>query len=191
MAYYGYVAPPNIGGVTDNYDRLRLIVRTLPYPKYRRFRFKEEAQEFVKRHRGTKDNKLSLTNYGDTFSKSYVKAQYFFGEDSIYINIFSNGLGHITYEVDDHLILKEEKGDVAMFEVKHIKLNPLLVTSHALAIYYIMKIVGDFLDICIDIKSKGIYYMLSSYTGHDDKIQRMLSLKESRIGKISVNLEEW
>lgn len=191
VPYYGYVAPPNIGGVADNWKKIELITRAFPYPKYRKFRTHEEAVEFVKRYKGKEDRDFGLYNYGSTFKRHYVHAQYFFGEDSVYINIFNNGLGHISYEVDDHLIVKDEKADVAMFEIKHIKLNPVLVTSHALAIFYILKIVGDFLDVCIDIPSRGIFFMLNSYTGKDDKILKMLALKENRLGEVSVNLETW
>ena len=187
--WYGYVAP-GLNKVTEDFDVIRNWSRVMPYSKFRKFRSEEEAWDFVKRNKMAKDL-VSIKNYGDCFDNLYLKCQYFITAKSVCYNVFTDNIGFVKVETEDPNILIENRLDVIKIKMTNIRLNNDLISSHSIAIYNLLEILGDFVDVNIEVPDQSIYYMMKAYTGTKPIYLKLQQLMKRRRGEISVTLKEW
>lgn len=181
---YGVVAP-GISGVYEDFEYVKRIQTLYPYCKFRKFKTEKEALEFIKRNENKHDF-TELNHYGDTFDKMFVRVEYFITEDSILYNVDTHRVGHIKLLSEDAII--DNRNGLSMVKICNISLNPNMISSHMIAIYHILKILGNYLDADIIVNNHAVFYALMSYSGKNRVIKRTTDLIKSRLGNMSITL---
>lgn len=179
------VTAPGISGVYKNYEDIKRIKVLYPYCKFALVANEEEGWKFVNRYKNpyTFSN---LKHYGDTFDRLVVRMQYFIDKDRICFNFNTRGVGKIKLLSDDFLI--DTRADIIMAELRDIKLNPNLLSGHLISIYYGLDLLGDFIDVDVQLDNHATYYALMSYTGKNRTITRITDKIKNRLGRVSVTL---
>lgn len=188
--YYGYIFP-GLSGVCTNFADIENYIRLFPFPKYRVFYSEAEAWAYVKRHQMSDEFLKTLNNYGSTFTNFYVKAQYFIWDNAIYINLYTDKLGKIKFHIDEINTEVAELAGLTMIKMSNVKLNNDLISSHTIAIYYLFKFIGEFVDVNLEVPDRSIYYMLTAYKGKSDIINRLQNVIKNRLGELSLTVKEW
>ena len=189
MKYYGY-SYPGKSGVTTDYRDIQTIIKLYPYPKFRCFLNEKDALHFAELHKVATPI-ASLYHYGDVLENHYVSVQYFILENKVCYNIFHNKMGCIRFNTDDDNISIDARGDVTMVAISNIFLDEHKIGDHAVAVYHILKLIGDFIDVDLELPYRCIYYALTAYTGTDYNICRVQNLIESRVGCLSYSVRRW
>jgi hypothetical protein len=187
--WYGYVGP-GMFHVTKNYQVIDRLAALFPYSKYRKFRTEEEAWEFITRN-GKRPELKNVVRYGDTFENHYVTVDYIITEDTVFYNVSTSKLGYIKLISDDSNFVIENRTDMITVRLKNIFLNKDMISSHAIAIYHILKLLGNYIDVEVIVPDHSIFYMLTIYTGSKPTILKLKKLIGSRQGKLSVTLLNW
>jgi hypothetical protein len=186
--WYGYVGP-GIRGVQNDINVIRKLLAVYPYLKFRKKKTEEEAWAFVERE-GKRPTLKRITKYGDIFNTHYVTVEYFIQDGSVFYNIFTKNIGYIRISSDDENVLIENRSELIKIELSNIHLNNEFISSHAIAIYHILRLLGSYVDVEILVPDHSIFYMLTAYTGTKSSLVRVLKYIESRKGNIAVTVKE-
>lgn len=191
MSFYGFVSP-GIRIITANYDDIRDLIDIVQYPKFMKFRTKDEAIKFVADN--TMEFRLQrLKKYGECFDNLYATVEYFISGTSVYYNVFTDRLGNVDLSdtiVDDSMIVERRNG-LLMIEIKEINLDNNLIMSHAIAIQKILEILGTFIDVELVIPNHSIYYLINSYSGDYRPYRRVIDFINSRKGRLCLTMDNW
>lgn len=184
MKYYGYVFP-GFQGVTTDFSVIEYWATVLPYPKWHVFYDKEKATEYVKRNSDSLNIlECNLTNYGSVFNR-HVKVEYFIEENDIYYNIHTKGIGYINIECSDKNVSIDKRAEIIMLRFTNIQLDKRKNIDNAIAIYYILNFLGDFVDINLVIPARSIMLMINAYTGHNSILLKLQNQVKNRLGELS------
>lgn len=184
------VVVPGISQVYKTWHEVERVISLYPYPKFRKFETEEECWEYVRRHT-YKRVYTDVCKYGDTFDSLYVQMQYFIRSDRVYYNFFTKKLGYIAIEChDDDVSVTNRTGNVKAV-VNNIFLNDDLITSHLIAIWHGLRIIGDFIDVDVTVPDHSIFYALMTYKGSNKVINRVRDFIDKRPAKLSVTLKNF
>ena len=187
--WYGF-HNKGISLVTDNYSEIDLLQTLLPYSSYRKFYTHEEAYSFVS-NKEVEDFEITMNTYGDVFDNLHVTVTYFITDEGLYFNIDTSKLGDVRFTSTSSDVVIENSFDNTRVYISSLKLDDDRISSHAIAIYKILQVIGDLLDVNIVVPNHSIYYMLTAYTGTKITISRLLRLIEQRSGNVAVTLNKW
>ena len=181
------VVAPGIATVYQSYSDVERIHKLYPYPKWRKCQTYEQATEFLQRNA----NKRYLTNvynYGNTFKDTYVDVRYRITDDAVFYVLDTRRVGRL--HIDNPDVVVEYKGSLIHIKLPNIRLNAESISGHMSAVYNLLKLVGDYIDLNIFVPNYSIFYCLSAYdkdTNRSVKIVRDLML--SRLCKVSISME--
>lgn len=184
--WYGYVGP-GIHGVNQDFQMISKLKTVYPYLKFRKFYTEEKAWEFVHRY-GKRKELSAIIRYGNVFNTHYVTVDYYIKEDAVYYNVHTKKLGYIRLVSTDDNISIENRVHIIKVKISNIYLNNDLVSSHAIAIYHILRLLGSYVDVELKVPDHSIYYMLTSYTGTKSSLTRVLKYIDSRKGEIAITV---
>lgn len=188
--YYGYTANQLIG-VTQSYALIENLKAVYPYIKFRKFQ-DEEAAWFFARTNHTEKPLLNLKMYGDKLlKKHYVIVSYVVTDDIIYCTINTSKIGTVRIYSEDENISVDNRVSSILIQIKGLRLCNDSIYSHVIALYRILTLIGPFIDIELIIPDHSIYYMLTSYSGTNNNINRLHILIKERLGNIAYTLKEW
>lgn len=187
--WYGFVSN-NMTLWTQDFTKVNTLAKICPYPKFRGFQTEEEAILFIKKN---KRNKLlkSLKTYGNVFTNVKTQLEYYIEKDRICANLRTKGMYNIRIPTTDKNVLIEYGAKLVKIQLKDIYLNDNLISSHITAIYNLLKLLGDFIDIDIVVPDNSIYYALTTYTGSNILINRVQLLIKKRFGELAITVREW
>ena len=184
------VIVPGLSTVYNTWDEVQRIMLLYPYPKWRKFKTTDECWEYVRRHT-TRRVYHDLHKYGETFDKLYVRMEYFIREDKVYYNFNTKKIGYIYIECDDDNITVENHAGNIKVTLHNIYLNPDLITSHIIAIWHGLRVIGDLVDIDVKVPDHSIFYALMTYNGQNRTINRVRTYIDERIAKVSVSMDNF
>lgn len=184
------VIVPGINTVYQTWGEVERIIALYPYPKYRKFATEEECWEYVRRHT-TKRIYTDITKYGETFDNLYVKMEYFIRGDKVYYNYKTGKMGYIAIESTDPSVIVINRTSGIKAILKDIYLNDNLITSHMIAIWHGLRIIGEFVDIDIRVPDHSIFYALMTYKGSNKTINRVRRYIDERMAKVSVSMKDF
>lgn len=187
--WYAYVGP-GIIHVCNNFSTIDKLAAIFPYSKFRKCKTEDDAWEFIARF-GKRPELKNVVRYGDTFNTHFVTVEYMIAKDSVYYNVKTSQLGYIRLESSDENFVIENRTELIKVKLKNIFLNKDLVSAHAIAIYHIVRLLGNYVDVEIKVPDHSIFYMLTSYNGTKTSITKVRKFLASRKGKVSVTLLNW
>lgn len=181
------VVAPGFSGVFTNWKDVERIKALYPYPKWIKVQSEETAREWLRRNAyGWKLH--GVYNYGNTLDDFYIDAKYRIAPDCVYYVLDVSRVGSI--KIRHEAVIVEYHGDKIYMRLPNIKLSNETVAGHMSAIYNLIKIVGDYLDINIELPYYSLFYCLSSYTGGNSRpIALVQELISNRIGAVAYSLK--
>lgn len=181
------VVAPGFSCVYTNWADVERIKALYPYPKWYKCSNEEDAYRWIKRN--TYGWTLhEVYNYGNTFKQLYVDAKYKIGKDCVFYVLDCSRVGRIRIHHPTALI--EYKGDKIFIRLPNITLSEEAIAGHMSAIYNLLLIVGDYLDINITLPYYSLFYCLSSYTrGNSRPVMLVRELISNRLGAVAYSLK--
>ena len=183
------VVAPGFSCIYTNWSDVERIKALYPYPKWCKCRTEEEGQAWIKRN--TYSNKLSgIYNYGNTLKNLYIDAKYRIASDCIYYVLDCRRIGHLRLHVED--VLVEYKGTTIYIKLPNIYVSNESVAGHMSAIHNLLKIIGDYVDINIELPYYSLFYCLTSYAkGNNRHIKLVKDLIDERLGAVALSLKSF
>lgn len=186
--FYGYVSPHRQGVYTD-FTIVKSLMKLYPYSKCRKFLHEDEAWVFVKRNSSTKPLD-SLYNYGDIFMSHHIKVNYIIGKSEVFYNITPTDKNIRVFSDNPNVVI-DHFGKGMCIRLNNIYLNRELLSAHSIAIYHLMDLVGEFIDIQLTVADSSIYYMLTAYEGSNLSFNKVRRKIANRLGGLALNVEIW
>ena len=184
---YAIVAP-GYSLVTTDWAQVERVRALYPYPKWKKCFSEEEANLFVKKNY-VKNPVKAIRNYGDTFSELYVDAYYTIRDNSVCYVFDVSRVGQLRIN-SDNLIVEYGAGKIYV-RLPNIVLHEESLSSHMSAIYNLLSILGDYVDVNIHVKYFSVLYALTQYgKGKVRSISVTKDLINSRVCKCAFTLEE-
>lgn len=189
MKIYAYTYPGG-SGMTKDYKEIAWKLRIQPYFKYRVFYDMEVAQEFIRRYTMKKELK-SLNCYGTVFTDKVISVTYFIYANTIFINYDKHKLPELVFEINNNECAVNQLADTVSLRIDNIQVNNQSIIAHMIAIIYILRFAGEFVDLNIALPDRSIYYALFAYTGDNEIINRAQHAMKERLGGLAVTVENW
>lgn len=182
--WYAVVAP-DVSGVYSSFEPVKRIKALYPYCKFRTVKSEEDGWAFVKRYKNL-HHFNQLRHYGSTFSSLCIDMEYFIYNDSIFYNFWLNGYGALRMHTDKCRV--QYRADLIMVEMPNIRLDKNTISGNLIAIYHGLVLLGDYVDVDITLPNHSIFYALSSYTGTNRVITRVVTTIRERLGNVAYTL---
>lgn len=181
------VVAPGLQGVYTNWKDVERISALHPYAKWCKCYTEEDAQKFIKRNINHHTVK-QLYNYGDTFNNMYIDAKYRIRDSCLYIVLNTSRVGNLRIP-DDNCIVAYSGSNVYI-RVPEMYLSDKTIDSHMSAILCLLNIVGEFVDINIELPNFSVFYALTKYSRDSVRtIKTVQSTIKSRLCRVSFTLE--
>lgn len=182
---YAIVAP-GFQGVFTDWEDVERIRAFYPYPKWHKCYSEEDAYEWIKRNAYSSKSSY-VYNYGDTFSDFHIDAKYKILEDCVLYKFDCKRVGNIRLNVPNALI--EYKGTTIYVKLNNTYLSNETVSGHMSAIHNLLSILGDYVDVNIELPYYSLYYCLTVYSkGNSRSINLTKGLITSRLGAVAYSL---
>lgn len=182
---YAIVAP-GFSSVFTNWEDVERVRALYPYPKWCKCYSEEEAHNWIKRNSyGAKSARVY--NYGDTLKDFYIDAKYKIMKDCVYYVLDCSRIGSIRVNVPNALV--EYKGNKIYIKLNNIYLSNETVSGHMSALHNLLLIVGNYVDINIELPYYSLYYCLAVYSkGNNRAINIVKNLLNERLGSVAYTL---
>lgn len=181
------VVAPGFSCVYTNWQDVVRIKALYPYPKWCKCYSEAEAIEWIQRN--SYGRKLSrIYNYGNTLNDMYIDAKYKIEHDCIYYVLDCRRVGNIRVNAKDVLI--EYKGSKIFIKLPNIFVSDETVAGHMSAIHNLLQIVGDYIDINIELPYYSLYYCLTVYSrGNNRPVMLTRQRIDERLGEVALSLK--
>lgn len=181
------VVAPGMNCIYSNWADVERIKSLYPYPKWCKCSSEAEAQAWIKRN--SYNSKLSrVYNYGNTFKDLYVDVKYRIASDCIYYVLDCKRIGRLRLHTED--ILVEYKGNKIYVKLPNTLVSNETVAGHMSAIHNLLQIVGDYVDVNIELPYYSLFYCLTVYSkGNNRHIQLVKNLMNERLGAVALSLK--
>ena len=181
------VVAPGFSCVYTNWKDVERIKALYPYPKWCKCQTESEAHEFIRRNSYGKSVK-QLYNYGDTFSDLFVDIKYRIGPDCVYYMLDTKRVGNLRLPTDRALV--EYKGNRIYVKIPDIYLSDESIAGHMSAIYNILALIGNFVDVNIELPNYSIFYCLTAYSrGNNHSVKVTRDFINERLCKVAYTLK--
>lgn len=183
--YYGLVAP-GYKTITTDYQMVERAKVFYPYLKWRKFTTSEAALEFISRNYTDKRVKM-IRNYGDTFNDLYISAKYTIANNSVYYELDTRRVGNFRIIAPSALV--EYRAGRVYIKMENAYLDPNSISGNMSAIFHLLDIVGECIDVNLMLPNFSIYYALTQYKRGNIRPIRLVQDKiASRLCKVAFTL---
>ena len=181
------VVAPGYSLVTKDWAQVERVRALYPFPKWKKCYSEEEANLVVKKNYVNTPVRI-INNYGDTFRELYVDAWYSIRPDSVCYVFDVSRVGQLKIE-SDNLIVEYGAGKIYA-RLPNIILSEESLGGHMSAIYNLLIILGDYVDVNIHVDYFSVFYALTNYKGGRVRsISVTKNLISSRICKCAFTLK--
>lgn len=186
MSMYAVVAP-GLSCIYTNWKEVERVKALYPYPKWAKFNNEEEAAQWLKRN--TYGHGLrTVEAYGDVLPNLHVQAKYKIFDDRLCIVYDLSRVGNMRIAAEGCFV--EYQGRTSKVMVPNIKLSDESISSHMVAVYNVLNILGNMLDVDIFLPYYSVYYCLTSYKGNKQRsIQTVQNLIQQRTGNVAFSVK--
>lgn len=182
---YAIVAP-GLSCILSSWEDVERIKKLYPYPKWYKGYSTSDCANWLNANKYSR--RLSgFSKYGDTFKDLYISAKYKIAADCVYFVLDLSKVGNVRLRCEGALI--EYRGYKAYMKVPSLKVSNETIAGHLSAIYTLLKSVGDYVDIDIELPYYALYYALTQYDSNKSlPIVTIRDLINKRIGAVSYTL---
>ncbi len=180
------VIAPGFSCVYTNWADVERIKALYPYPKWCKCKSNDEALEWIRRN--SYGHSLSrVYNYGNTLKNLYIYVTYHIYKDSVCYNLDCSRIGRIRINAPNTVV--QYLGSKVSVKLENIFVSDETIAGHMSVIYNLLQIVGDFIDVNIELPYYCLFYCLTSYSrGNSRTITIVKKAIEERLGAVSFSL---
>lgn len=180
---YALTGPGGIREICATMDQVREYLQRYPYIKFRRFNTEAECVSFLHQYHNNNDVQY-VTNYGNTFSNLYVRMEYFIS-DVLYLNYDISNFGSIYVSRTDVEVINRPQSIHVKVPDLHLSRS---IHSNVVAIYHGLSIIGDNVDVSVEVPDSGTFYAIYAYSGTNKTILSVRDYIQHRKGKVGVTI---
>lgn len=178
-------------GIIESQQRLEFLASIYPYPKFRRVKTYADAVKFLARFdRG--EVKANFYNYGETdMYNGYASIKYVIDGKDIYITIDTSRVGFIrinTKNLKDTTV--DNRPTMVRAKITNIGLNNDLISDHCTAVETILELLGEYVDVNIEVPDISVYLALTKYSGDNYIIMHSQDVIRDRLGGVSLTITQ-
>lgn len=176
-------------GIVESKETLDILSSIYPYPKFRKVKTKEDAIKFLNRY-NRRDYGVQFNNYGTTDSNyCYAFIKYVIDNSDLYVSIDTSKIGFIRINNKNKKdVVVDNRPTMIRFKISNINLKDELISDHCIAIYTILDILGEYVDVNIEIPDISVYLALYKYVGESYVIKNTQEIIKERLGGVSVTI---
>lgn len=177
-------------GVIESKETLDVLASIFPYPKFRKVVDKEAAFAFLEKYRRG-DYAPVYNNYGDTDAYyGYAKVTYIIDKNDLYVTVDTSKLGNVKLPPPkDRNIVIDNSTQMIRIKIRDINLNDDKISDHCYAIYTILNLIGEFVDVNIEVPDISVYLALFKYKGEYYSITAAQEEIHNRLGAVAVTIK--
>lgn len=181
------VVAPGLSCTYSNWADVERIKALYPYPKWAKCKTYEEAQEWLKRN--SYSHRLSrVYNYGNTFKELYIYVKYKIDKGAVHYYLDCSRIGRVRITAPDTTV--RYSGTDVYVRLNNIFISDETIAGHMSAIYNLLKILGDYIDVNIELPCYAIFYCLTGYSkGNSRTIAIVKKLIDERLGAVALSLK--
>ena len=169
-------------------EQLDVLLGIFPFPKFQKVYTEAEGREWIKQN--SRVNYASVVNnYGSTSSKGYAEIDYFIDGGNLYYNVKTDKVGYIRVDVKQD-VLVDSRPELLKIKIRNIALDNILISHHVLAVQRILKLLGPYIDVNINLPDMSVYLALTKYTGNNFVIKRTREVIDKRLGVVAYTVKE-
>lgn len=184
--YYGLVAP-GFKTITTDYQMVERAKVFYPYLKWRKFTTSEAAVDFISRNY-TEQRVKMIRNYGDTFSDLYLSAKYTIANNCVYYELDTHRVGN--FRVISPSAMIEYRAGRIYIKMENTYLDAVSISGNMSAIYHLLDIVGECIDVNLVLPNFSIYYALTQYKRDNVRPIKLVQDKiANRLCKVAFTLK--
>lgn len=181
------VVAPGFSCVYNNWADVERVKALYPYPKWAKCHTEAEAQEFIRRNSYSRQLK-QIYNYGNTMQDMYVDVKYRIGSGCVYYVLDTKRLGSVRIVNKDALV--EYKGTKIYVKIPNIFLSNESIAGHMSAIHNLLHLVGDYVDLNIELPNYSVFYCLTVYSkGNNRSVEITRDAINKRLCKVAFTLQ--
>lgn len=169
-------------------EQLDVILGLFPYPKFQKVNTEVEGREWI-RNNSRISYASDIRNYGETSKYGYAEIDYFISNNNIFYNVDTSKLGYIRVESSDN-VLVDSRPELLKVKVLNVVLDNSLIAHHVIAIHRVLVLLGDYVDVSINVPDMSVYLALTKYTGTNYMIKRTQDLIKRRLASVSFTVAE-
>lgn len=181
------VVAPGLSTIYTNWNDVERIKKLYPYPKWKKVYSEADAKEWLRRNTyGT--GLRTVTKYGSTIDDLYINVQYKIFPDCLAIVYDTSRVGNVRLPSTRNIVAYN--GDKISVKVPNIFLSNESISGHMSAIYNILNLIGDIMDVNIELPNYSIFYSLTGYSkGNQRAIATVQDLIRNRQGAVSYTMK--
>lgn len=181
------VTAPGFSCVYSNWHMVERVRVFYPYLKWKKVYTQEQAQQFIERNKCIPKANL-VYNYGDTFKNMYVTATYDILDSSVKYVIDTQNIGKIHVNKTNFVV--EYKARAIHAVLPNIYLSTESISSHMSAIYNLLILLGEYVDVNLVVPNYSILYALAFYNaGYHRQVCFVQNYVRSRFAKVGFTLK--
>lgn len=177
-------------GITDSYDKVRLIQRLYPYTLVRNLPTKGHCIEYVLKHNYREDYSSKIYNYGNANKESVIKMEFFIKDHSIYYTFELPDLYSSVDILESRGIEVDNRGTIINVRVKSTNLGNSLITHQLLAVRRGLRIIGPFADVNVVLNDMSTYLLLKYTSSKMREVKDTEVFLEDRLGVVNLTVKE-
>ena len=172
------IITPGISKITESSSDIERIKLLYPYPKVFAHRDPRVVEEWYANNQYKQPIQF-LQNYGNTLKKFTIHGSYRIGENTLFLKYDLKSVGNLFLEEqDDDSVLIEYNGNIIHVRLDNVKLSNTTIDGHMSAIYTLLSVIGNEVDIDIRIQYYSIFYALTLYSKSN---RRLINLTKELI----------
>lgn len=181
------VVAPGFSCTYTNWADVERIKALYPYPKWHKCTTPEDAQEWIRRN--SYGHGLSrVYNYGNTLDNLCLYVQYKIFDSCIKYMVDCSSIGGIKIDAPGTVI--KYQGTKIFIELQDIFVSNETIAGHMSAIYNLLQILGDYIDVNIELPYYSLFYGLTSYSkGNSRTVTIVKKAIEERLGAVAFSLK--
>lgn len=177
-------------GIIESKHTLDFMAAIYPYPKFRKVKTYEDALRFLARYdRGVVQP--NFNTYGDTDNfYGYATIKYIIDKEDLFVTIDTSKIGFIridTRRFKDTVV--DNRPSMIRLRVRDIHLNDMLISDHCIAVTTILELLGDYVDVNIEVPDISVYLALTKYSGENYVIRQSQEIIGNRLGGVSLTIK--
>lgn len=171
--------------VTQDYNEIEQTKRLYTFPKFTKHATYESACEWIKRHHYSTPIKF-IENYGSTVKRFTVKVSYKIGKNCVFYKIDTKDIGTVSLPTRNLPYLIESDGMIFRIKCEDMNLSNITISGHMSAIKRLLDIVGEFIDLNLELDNYCIFYCLTMYDkGKNADVANVRSRIHDRLGSVA------
>lgn len=174
--------------VLHDKQKIQVLKKIYTRPVVKMFATARECEEYILSHpRKMYLNKGQRSGWSP--KAAYMRVECFVDVDTIYANVYTDHFGYVYPNIKKPNVIYSATYDLIKIKMTGVHVKPGSITSQCLAIYNIVSLFNDIINMQVVVPDISVYLALTAYSGRNPAINRIRDGLNGRIGKVALILK--